>query len=115
MAEFFRLALRSYSDGEIIDTIAARYGWTYGQIEDLTLPQLATAFGKCKEAKQRAEARQEWVALLPFMSIQWLKYMDFEAYYDKVCGRDLDLRPKEEILREVEEIRKQMRAENGSV
>jgi hypothetical protein len=30
------------------------------------------------------------------------KYMTFEDYYDKATGRNIDLRPTEEILAEIE-------------
>lgn len=72
-------------------------------------------FEKCKEERKRDQARAQWNALLPFMNLELLKYISFEEYFDRITGANLDQRPAAEILKEVEEIRKQMRAENESV
>ena len=47
--------------------------------------------------------------MLPMMASKVLKFMSFEEYYDQVSGRNIDLRPDEEILAEVEAIRKEMK------
>ena len=46
--------------------------------------------------------------MLPFMSLKLLKFVSFDDYYGQISGRDFDLRPDEEIIAEVEEIRKQL-------
>jgi len=45
--------------------------------------------------------RAQWTALLPFMAIKWLKWMPFEEYVDGCTGRNIDTRPKEEIIDEI--------------
>lgn len=68
------------------------------------------------EARKRAELKAQWNALLPFMSMQWLKAIDFEDYYNRAAGSTLDMRSDEEILAEVEDVRRQIReSKNGSV
>lgn len=60
---------------------------------------------------RKEEAREQWIAMLPMMASKMLKFMSFEEYYDQVSGRNIDLRPDEEILAEVEAIRKEMKEE----
>lgn len=50
----------------------------------------------------------QWCAMLPQMS----KYMAFNEFMDKVTGRNIDQRPTEVILQELEELKKER--ENGS-
>ena len=74
-------------------------------LDVLTLYRLTIT---AKEAERRAEAREQWCSMLPFMSLKLLKFVSFDDYYGQISGRDFDLRPDEEILAEVEEIRKQL-------
>lgn len=55
--------------------------------------------------------RPEWCALLPFMSMKYLKYMSFDEYVNKRTGRDVDTRPANEIIKEIEEAHKRMRGD----
>lgn len=48
--------------------------------------------------------RQQWVALLPVMQMGYCKYMSFEEYCDKATGKNIDTRPAEEIIAELEEL-----------
>lgn len=52
--------------------------------------------------------RAEWNQALPFMAMGFIKSMSFEEYMNR-NERTVDMRPTEEILAEVEEIRKQMK------
>lgn len=64
----------------------------------------------CEEGR-RKEAREQWVAMLPWMAAKILKFKPFQEYFDQVSGANFDLRPDEEILAEVAEIRKEMKGE----
>lgn len=56
----------------------------------------------------------QYLALLPSF-VQTNKYMSFDDFYDNYTGKNIDLRPAEEILKEAEEIQKRFREnENGS-
>jgi len=62
---------------------------------------------KAVEDRREQRARQEWLALLPWMTEK--TYKPFEEFYRErtMRGRTpLTRRPKEEILAEVEAIRK---------
>lgn len=64
----------------------------------------------CAREQERKEiARSQWVFHLPFMSMGWMKYVPFEEYYEKISGKNVDLRPAEEILKEIEDLHKKRR------
>ena len=58
---------------------------------------------KAKEEERKEQIRNQWTAMLPLMSIQYLKYMPFEEYYEKCLGTNIDLRSTEEIMADIEE------------
>lgn len=91
---------------EVIDTLASRYGWTIQQIEATELSTLADTLKMATEKNRRDIVYSEWVALQPFMIIKWLKWMSFDDYYTRRTGGDIDMRPAEEILAEVAEVKK---------
>lgn len=91
---------------EVIDTLASRYGWTIPQIEATDIRTLAETLKVATEKTRRGIVYSEWVALQPFMIIQWLKWMSFDDYYTRRTGGDIDMRPAEEILAEVAEVKK---------
>ncbi len=56
-----------------------------------------------KEEERKEQVRKQWTAMLPLMSMQYLKYMPFEEYYEKCSGANIDMRSTEEILADIEE------------
>lgn len=56
-----------------------------------------------KVQERREQIQRQWTAMLPLMSIQYLKYMPFEEYYEKCTGANIDLRPVDEIIADIEE------------
>ena len=67
---------------------------------------MADTLKMATEKNRRDIVYSEWVALQPFMIIQWLKWMSFDDYYTRRTGGDIDTRPAEEILAEVAEVKK---------
>lgn len=63
------------------------------------------------EQERRDVAKQEWNALLPFMSMKFLKAVRFDEYYRKSYGMEMDTRPDEDILAEAEDIRRKITEE----
>ena len=51
---------------------------------------------------------RQWCALLPLMSMKMIEYISFKDYYDKVLGKNIDTRPTEVILKEIEETKKRL-------
>lgn len=56
------------------------------------------------EKDKEDRIREEWVAQLPFMSLQMLQYQSFNDYKDNRLGKNIDTRPAEEIIKEIEEL-----------
>ena len=69
---------------------------------------------KAQEEERREQIKRQWTAMLPLMSIKYLKYIPFEEYYEKCTGATIDLRPVEEIIADIEEThRKAFGSESG--
>lgn len=115
MEGFFRIA-RGRSEESLIDLPAKRYGWTFQQIMDLDAGLFIRLFEHAAEQDRREYAKAEWNALLPLMGMKILKVMNFDDYYRRSYAKSIDSRPAEEILKEVEDIRKKITEEqDGSV
>lgn len=110
MARFFSLT-RGRTEIDILDLIAERYGWTIQQIMETDADLFIGLAGRVINEKRRSEARDEWLAALPFMYLKWLKFVSFKDFYDSQTGANLDLRPTTEILADVEKIRAELRGE----
>lgn len=57
-----------------------------------------------KDKEQNDRFFQQWIQYLVPMSKQELKYVSFEDYVDQCTGRNIDLRPAEDIIAELEEL-----------
>jgi hypothetical protein len=53
--------------------------------------------------ERREQIQRQWTAMLPYMSLQYLKYMPFEEYYSNCTGANIDMRSTEEIMADIEE------------
>ena len=56
-----------------------------------------------KEMERKDQLRRQWTAMLPLMSIQYLKYISLDEYYAQCTGANIDLRSNEEIIADIEE------------
>lgn len=108
MASFFYFIGRADQEDEIIDTLAARYGWSVPDILGLDIPRLWRTYNKATKERLRDRVRAQWLTLLPYMSMEMLQFMSFEDYFDQVTGANIDLRPAAEILAEVEEVKREI-------
>jgi hypothetical protein len=70
-------------------------------------------------ANKKAEAakvREQWLMLLPLMQMDIIKYISEQEYSDHVSGKDMDLRPADEIIAEARNIREELRRQqDGSI
>lgn len=66
-------------------------------------------FLRIREAERKDQAFQLYLKQFHFMITKQLHYETFTEYYNRMTGGDIDTRPDEEILAEVEAIRKQMK------
>ena len=115
MARFFYICVQ-ISEDDLIDALAERYGWTVREILGMDFKRLTILYSKAIDAREEKTSREEYNAILPLMAMRMVKFIPFSEYKNKATGKDLDLRPQEEILAEVEEIRKELSGEkDGSV
>lgn len=66
---------------------------------------------KAKDQEREARIFQQWVAQLPIMSIGG-DIISFDDYRDRVTGANIDFRPTEDILQELEDV--ESRFEGGA-
>lgn len=102
MEGFFRIcAAIDYE--EIIDLLLHRYG----NLEYIMQSDIKTAMRiieKAREKERESRLFLQWVVQLPQMSKD--TYVSFDAYVDRVTGRNIDTRPVHECMAELEEIKK---------
>ena len=85
-------------------------------IERLDVVWIKKLYVKAVDARNEEIARQQWTTMLPFMSLKWLKFVDFDDYKSQFTGANIDMRSDEEILAEVQDIRRQLsEGKNGSI
>lgn len=58
---------------------------------------------KAKDQEREARIFQQWVAQLPVMAIGG-DTISFDDYRDRVTGANIDFRPTEDILQELEDV-----------
>lgn len=54
--------------------------------------------------QKEEELKEEWLSIYPFMCMKMLKFMSFKDYSEQRQGKNIDLRPAEEIIKEIEEL-----------
>lgn len=78
----------------------------YGGLSDwLSLPALtgAQVLEKAREMEIEERLHREWSSILPAMQKGELKLIQFDDYMDRRLGRNIDTRPADVILAELEE------------
>lgn len=59
---------------------------------------------KAREADEDDRIRAEWTALLPWMQSGHLKLIQFQEYLDQRTGRNVDRRPADEVIADLEKL-----------
>lgn len=109
MEKFFLLGCQ-VDEVELIDLVLRRYH-TLDALKVLDVAQVARLLLKALEEESKEKYRREWLSLLPCMVFS-SHYMTFDEYYDTVTGRNIDTRPVDEIIAEID--RKHAEVEHGS-
>lgn len=102
MEKFFQTC-GSIDEEEIIDLLLHRYG----NLEYIMQTDIETAeriIAKAREKEKENRYFLQWVVQLPHMTQE--TFVSFDAYVDKVTGRNIDQRPVSECMEELEEIKK---------
>ena len=103
MEEFFRICSK-IDEEEIIDLLLHRYG-NFEYILHLDIDSALRIVDKAIEKEQENRFFVQWAVQLPHMSKE--TFVSFDAYVDKLTGRNIDKRSVEECLAEIEQIKKQ--------
>lgn len=96
---------------EIAEFLLHRFG-SIDCFNSMQFVDFVKIYNIAKEKEQREELYMAWVSCLPHMDKE--SFIPFEEYLNKCTGRDIDRRSNEEIMAEVEEIRRKVK-ENGNV
>lgn len=102
MDKFFQTCNKSDSESTL-DLLLHRYH----NIEYIMKLDIETALRLIKKAEEKEKENRyflQWVVQLPNMTKE--NFVSFEAYLDKLTGRNIDRRPISEIMAEIEEIEK---------
>lgn len=102
MEKFFQTCGR-IDEIEVIDLLLHRYG----NLEYIMQTDIETAQRIIEKARSKEKENRyflQWVAQLPNMTDE--NYISFEAYVDRVTGRNIDQRSVAECMAEIEEIKK---------
>lgn len=102
MEKFFRLCT-AVDYEEIIDLLLHRYG-NLDYIMQLDIQTAMRLIEKAREKEKEKRFFLQWVVQLPGMSQE--NYISFDAYVDRVTGRNIDTRPVAECMAEIEDIKK---------
>lgn len=106
MAWFFSLACGVDKETELIDSFAGRYGWTVAEIGELDTDIAYSLFAEIRQKQRENRVWQQWVQLLPHMVLKRMNFIEYEDFKNRVTGSDIDTRPVEEIMADVEEVRR---------
>lgn len=102
MEEFFYIGMAvDYS--ELIEFLLRRYG-SLEPFKGMGVKEFTDIYKVAKKVEQREQMYLAWVVQLPHMDKE--HFTPFQEYFDKCTGANLDNRPAEEILSQVEEIRR---------
>lgn len=105
MEKFFRTC-GEIDEEEIIDLLLHRYG----NLDYIMRSDIGTAMRIIDKAREKEKENRfflQWVVQLPHMTKE--NFMSFEAYVDKVTGRNIDRRSVYECMAEIEEIKKRFK------
>lgn len=103
MAGFFQVGISFSSVEQIEELILRRYhdiNYILSMSPSRFLRFLHTAIEKEKEETYFSE----WINLYPHMAMGLIKFISFNEYVDARTGRNIDMRPTEEIIAEIEEL-----------
>lgn len=107
MERFFRESAEAESEEELIDFAASRYS-DVNYVLSLPYECGMAVIKKGREKEEERRLFDQWVQFLPGMSMKYFDYVPFEAYRDNCTGANLDMRPVEVIMAEIEQLHKEV-------
>lgn len=97
--ESFFLAGGSFDEIEIKELLLRRYH-TLDFVEEFELLEFIEFINKAREKDLEDKLYMQWCAMLPQMN----KYMPFKEFSDIMTGANIDTRPAEVIIKEIEDL-----------
>lgn len=99
MEEFFYIGTQ-IDEVRLIDLILRRYH-TLEALDVLPIEKALRLILTTIEDEVKERYRQEWLHLLPVM-VMFQHYMTFDDYYNTCTGKNIDRRPVEEIMQDIQ-------------
>lgn len=65
------------------------------------------------EKEKEDTLHKQWCSMLPFMSLKMLEYISFPDYIDKCSGKNVDMRPADEIIADIEATHQNAKKKRG--
>ena len=81
-----------------------RYGGAWDAFMALPAGIGVDLLEKARLDERDAPVREEWVALLPYMKMGWIRLHQWEDYRDQRLGLNVDTRPTGAIIAELEKL-----------
>lgn len=101
MEKFFLIGCQ-LDEIKLIDLVLRRYH-SLDALKVLSIDQTLELVLMAIESEVKERYRKEWLALLPMMLLT-NHYMTFDQYYETCSGKNIDMRPVEEIIAEIDRI-----------
>ena len=99
MEEFFLLGCQ-IDEIKLLDLVLRRYH-SIDALKVLDIGQTLKLLNMAVEEEAKDRYHSEWTALLPVMVFA-NHYMTFEQYYETCTGQNIDNRPVDEIIAEID-------------
>ena len=108
MEGFFYTCGSFDSEAELRELLLRRYH-SFNILNEMSIVEFAefVIYAKLREKEERIY--MQWCAMLPTLN----KYMSFEQFRAMITGENVDMRPAEEIMDEIEELHRRKGGTDG--
>lgn len=103
MAKFFSVICTGFDEVEVLELLHRRYS-NVDLILQMSIEDFCRFIKIAREKETDERIHAQWVSMLPLMSMQQLKYMSYEEYKKQCLGENIDTRPADEIIKELEDL-----------
>lgn len=98
MEKFF-LASSFFDEIELKELLIRRYG-SLDFINEFELIEFCRFIAYAKEKEREDRYYMQWCAMIP----QFREYISFDDFLDRITGRNIDMRPAEDIIAEIKQL-----------
>lgn len=105
MVSFFQICISFSDEVELEELILSRYH-NIDYVLAMNPSKFVRFIAKAREMQTEEHIKARWLALYPYMIMERIKFMPFEEYLEKSLGKNIDTRPTEEIIAEIEDLHK---------